>query len=84
MASVELAQARERDVTDVHIEAHADCVSGNHIIHLASLVHRDLSVSRPGGERTEDHGCATPLTAHPFGQLVYPIDGAADDGAAPW
>ncbi len=74
MASVELAQAGECDVIDVHIEAHAYCVGSNHIVDLACLVHCDLSVSRSGGESAEDDGRTTPLAADPLGQLVYPID----------
>ena len=53
--AVELAQAGEGDMVDVHVEAHADRVGGDQEVDLAGLVERDLGVA---GARAK----ATPIT----------------------
>ena len=47
LAPVELAQIREVHAIDVHVEAHADGVGGNHVVDLARLVERDLGIAHP-------------------------------------
>ena len=44
-APVELLEAGEGNVGDVHVEAHADGVGGDEIIDLAALEHRHLGVA---------------------------------------
>ncbi len=47
--AVELFEGRERDVVDVHVEAHADRVGGDEEIDVAVLVELDLGVARAWG-----------------------------------
>ena len=50
--AVELGQAREGDVAQVHVEAHADGVGGHQEVHLAGLVERHLGVAGARAERS--------------------------------
>ena len=45
-AAVELGHAREGDMIQVHVQAHADGVGGDHVVHLARLVHLHLRIAR--------------------------------------
>ena len=80
--AVELAQAREGHMVDVHVQPHADGVGGDQEVHLAGLVERDLGVARAGAQRAHHHGGATPLAAHQLGDGVDRLGGEGDDGAA--
>ena len=59
-AAVELLEAGEGDMGDVHVEAHADGVGGDEIIDLAALEHRDLGVAG-GGDSAPITTAAPPL-----------------------
>ena len=81
-AAVEFSQAREGDMVDIHVEAHADGVGGHQVIDLAGLVQGDLGVAGAGAEGAEDDGGAAPLAADQFGNGVN-VSGREDgDGAA--
>ena len=56
--AVELAQAGEGDMVDVHVEAHADGVGGDQEVDLAVLVQRHLGVARARRERAHHHRAA--------------------------
>ena len=57
-AAVELVQRGEGDVIDVHVEAHADGVGGDHVVDIAGLVERDLGVARARAQGAQNHGGA--------------------------
>ena len=46
LATVELDQAGQSDVADVHVEAHADRVGRDQVVDLTRLVQRHLGVAR--------------------------------------
>ena len=81
-AAVELADAGEGDMVEIHIEPHADRVGGDEIVDLAGLKHADLRVARPRAECAEDDRGAAALAADQFGQREHIGDGKGDDGAA--
>ena len=70
LVAVELDQAGERDVVDVHVEAHADRVGRDQVVDLAGLVERDLGVARARAERAQHDGGAAALAAHQLGERV--------------
>ena len=69
-APVELAQAGEGDVVDVHVEAHADGIGGHQIVDLAGLVEADLGVAGPRAEGAQDDRGAAALAPHGLGNVV--------------
>ena len=81
-AAVELAQAGEGDVVDVHVEAHADRVGGDQIVDLARLVHGDLGVAGARAQRAQHHGGAAALAPDDLGEGIDVGGGEGDDGAA--
>ena len=81
-AAVELFEAGEGDVGDVHVEAHADGVGGDQIIDLAALEHRHLGVAGGGRQRAHDHRGAALEPAQHLGQRVDLLGGESDDRAA--
>ena len=83
LAAVELAQAGEGDVVDIHVEAHADRVGRDQVVDLAGLVERDLGVAGARAERAEHHGGAAALAADQLGERVDVGGGERDHGAAP-
>ncbi len=80
--AVELDDAREGDMVEIHVEAHADRVGGDEIIDLARLEQSDLRVARARRQRAQDHGGAAALAPHQLGQREHVGDGEGDDGAA--
>ena len=81
-AAVELARRGEGDVVDVHVQAHADGIGGDQIVHLASLVHGHLRVACARTEGAEHNAGAAALAADDFGQRVNVGGRKRDDGAA--
>ena len=81
-AAVEFAQARERDVVDVHVEAHADGVGRHQKLHFARLEQRHLRVARARRQRAHHHRRAAALAANQFGDAVDRLGGEGDDRAA--
>ena len=65
--AVEFADAGEGDMVEIHVEAHADRVGGDEIVHLAGLEHPDLGVACPRTQRAEDDCCAAALPADQLG-----------------
>ena len=79
---VELLKRREGDVPDVEVEAHADRVGGDEIVHLAILVELDLGVARARAQRPHHHGRAALAAAQQLGDLVDALHRESDDRAA--
>ena len=77
--AVELGEGGEGDMVDVHIEAHADGVGGDDIVHLAALIERDLRIARARAERPHDDGGAAAMAAHELGERVDRLGGIGDD-----
>ena len=82
LAAVELGQRREGDVGDVHVKAHADRVGRDQIVDLTRLIHLDLRIARPRGERAHDNRGPALVTAQHLGQRVDVLGGERDDGGA--
>ncbi len=80
--AVELVEAGESDMGDVHVEAHADGVGGDEIIDLAALEHRHLGIARGGRQRAHDHRRAALEAAQHLGQRVDLLGAERDDGGA--
>ena len=80
--TVELAQAGEGDVIDVHVEAHADGVRRHQEVHLPLLIQRHLSVPRSRAEAAHDHGAAAFTAADQFGDGVDLGGAERDHGGA--
>ena len=81
-AAVELLEAGEGDMGDVHVEAHADGVGGDEVIDLAALEHRHLGVAGGGRQRPHHHRRAAAEPAQHLGQRVDPLGGEGDDRGA--
>ena len=60
---VELAQAGEGDMVDVHVQAHADRIGRDQKIDFARLEEAHLGVAGARTERTHDHCRAAALAA---------------------
>ena len=82
-AAVELAQAREGDMVDLHVQPHADGVGGHQEVHLARLEQLDLGVAGARAQAAHDHGGPAPLAADQLGDGVDLLGREGDDGAAP-
>ena len=82
LATVELADVRERHVRKIEVEAHTDGVGRDDVVDLTRLVERDLRVAGPRRERAQDDGRAAALLSQPLGDFVDPLGGERDDGAA--
>ena len=80
--AVELAQAREGHMVDVHVQAHADGVGGHQEVDLAGLVERDLGVAGAGAQAAHHDRRAAALAADQLGDRVDRVGGEGDDGAA--
>ena len=83
LAAVELAEAGERDVAEVHVEPHADRIGRDQVVDLAGLVERDLGVAGARAQRAEHDRGAAALAAHQLGERVDLLRGERDHGAAP-
>ena len=70
------------DMINIHIDAHADCVRGDHEIYFAGLVQRHLCVPRPRTQGAEHDGSATALAADGIGERVHILNRESDDGRA--
>ena len=82
--AVKFGEAYKRDMRDIKVQPHADCVGGDEIIHLARLKHRHLRIS--GTRRQRAHHDRRPAT-HPaqgFGHRIYLFDRKGDDGGPLW
>ena len=82
--AIKFGEAYKRDMRDIKVQPHADCVSGDEIIHLARLKHRHLRIS--GTRRQRAHHDRRPAT-HPaqgFGHRIYLFDRKGDDGGPLW
>ena len=66
----------------IHVEAHADGVGRDKVVHLSRLVHADLGVSRARAERAQHHGGAAPLPADELRQAINLASGEGDHGGA--
>ncbi len=80
--AVELAQAGEGHVVDVHVQAHADGVGGHQEVDLAGLVEGDLGVAGAGREAAHDHGRPAALAADQLGDGVDGVGREGDHRAA--
>ena len=78
--AVKLAQRRKGDMSDVHVEPHANGIGGNEIIDLAGLVHGHLRVAGAWAQRAHHHRSATLLPAQHFGNGIDFGGGERDDG----
>ena len=80
--AVELAARCERDVIDIHIEAHADGVRRNKEVHLTVLIELHLRIACARAERAHHNSRATAMTAQQFGDRVNFLGRERDDGRA--
>ena len=84
LITVEFPVAREGNMVDIEVEAHADGIGGDQEADIAILVHRDLGVARARRQRAENHGSAAALAADQFGDGIDLVGREGDDSAAPW
>ena len=70
LIAVELAIGGERHMIDIEVQAHADRIGCDQIVHIARLVERDLRIARARRERTQYDGGAAALAADQFGDRV--------------
>ena len=80
--AVELAQAGEGDVVDVHVEAHPDRVGRDQEIDFAELEELDLGVARARAQGAHHHRRAAAMAADQFGDRIDRLGRKGDDGAA--
>ncbi len=82
LLAVELDQARQRDVADVHVEAHADRVGRDQIVDFARLIEGDLGVASTRAEGAEHDRSTAALAPDQLGERIDLLGGERDDGAA--
>ena len=82
LPAVELALAREGNMVDVEVEAHADRVGRDEVVHVAVLVHRHLGVAGARRQRAEHHGGAAALPPDQFRDRVNLVSREGHDGGA--
>ena len=82
-SSVELVQAGEGDMVDIHVQSHPDRIGRDQEVDFAGLEQIDLGVAGARAERAHDDGGPAALAADQFGDGVDRIGGEGDDGAAP-
>jgi len=80
LEAVELRERREGHALEVEVEAHADGVGGDEVLHLSGLVHRDLRVACAWREPTEHHRDTAAQFPQRLRQLVDALGGEGDDG----
>ena len=80
--AVELAHARERDVIDVEVQAHADGVGGDDEADIARLVEFDLGVAGARRQRAEHDRRAATLAADQLGDGIDVVGREGDHGRA--
>jgi hypothetical protein len=68
--AVELAQAGEGDMVDIHVQPHADRIGGDQEIHFLFLVQRHLRVAGARAEPAHHHGAAAAPAADHLGDRV--------------
>ena len=83
LAAVELDQAGQRDVGEIHVQAHADGVGRDQVVDLAGLIQRHLGVAGARAQRAQDHRGAAAAAAHQLGERVDLLGGERDHRAAP-
>ena len=83
LVAVELDQAGERDVADVHVQAHADGIGRDQMVDLARLIESDLGVARARTESAEHDRRAAAPAPHQLGERVDLLGRECDHGAAP-
>ncbi len=81
-AAVELARARERDVIDIQVEAHADGVGRDEEIDVAGLVERHLRVAGARAQSAEHHRGAAALPSDQLRDGVDVVRRERHDGGA--
>ena len=81
-SSVELVQAGEGDMVDIHVQPHPDRVGRDQEVDFAGLEQIDLGVAGARTERAHDDGRPAALAADELGDGVNRVGGESDDGAA--
>jgi len=79
---VEFSRGGEGDMVDIHVEAHADCVSRDKVVDLARLVDFGLRVAGARRERAKNDRRAAPLSPHQFGDRIDRVSGKSDNRSA--
>ena len=80
---VELSEAGEGDMVEVHVQPHADRIGGDEKIDLAGLEQLHLGVAGARGQRAHHHRRAAALATDQFGDGVDRLGGERDHRAAP-
>ena len=83
LAAVELVEAGERHVAEVHVQAHADRIGRDQVVDLAGLVEGDLGVAGARAERAQHHGGTAAPPPHQLGERVDLLGSERHHGAAP-
>jgi len=66
----------------IKVQAHADRVGRDQIIHIPALVEVHLGIAGAGRERPHDHRRPAALAPDQFGDRVHLFSGKRDDGGA--
>ncbi len=80
---VELVQAGECDMVDVHVQSHPDRIGRDQEVDFAGLEQIDLGIAGARTKRAHDDGRPAALAANELGDGVNRISREGDDGAAP-
>jgi hypothetical protein len=81
--AVVFGERGERHVVEVEVQAHADGVGGDEMIHFARLIQAHLGVAGSGGEGAENERRASRLRAQALCYRVQLREGEHDQGAPP-
>ena len=80
--AIELAEAGEGDMGDIHVQPHTDGIGRHQIIDFTGLIHRHLGVAGARREAAHDHCRAALLPAQHLGQRINLGGRESDDGRA--
>ena len=81
-AAIELGCSRKGRVFDVEVEAHADGIGCDQIIHVTVLIKRHLGVARAGAKGPHDHRTPALLTPDQFCNSIHIFNRKPHDRAA--
>ena len=81
--AIELSQARNRDMIDIHVQAHPDRIRRHQVIDLPALIHLNLRVAGARAQRPQNHRGTATLAAHQFGNRIDFVDRERDNSASP-
>ena len=81
-APVKFGRSGKRDMADIKVQPHADCIGRHQIIDVPVLIERHLSVAGTRAKRAHHHGATALLPPDQLGNGIYILNRKSHNGAA--